>query len=102
MEPTVPKVTTQERAKKFAARRAERVAAARQVLLTGAPLDRMGDKYDVAAMAGMTARWVEDQCTKGMPHMRFGKRRTRFHLGEVMKWLREQYGERRIGKAEET
>jgi hypothetical protein len=62
------------------------------------PLAPYGDKRDVARLADMRSlRWVDDQLTKGMPHLRLGKRRVRFDLEEVRAWLKERYGTSRVG-----
>ena len=63
------------------------------------PINVMGDKRAVGALAGgMSVRWVDDQIRRGMPFMKFGKRRVRFDLEEVREWLKEKYGQQRRGK----
>lgn len=59
---------------------------------------RLGDKRDVAQMAGMSRRWVDCEMAKGMPHLKLGPRRCKFDLEEVADWLRQQYHVQRIGK----
>ncbi len=64
---------------------------------------RLGDKRDVAALAGMRSiRWVELQMVAGMPHLKLGPRRVRFDLEEVREWLRENYlvQRRKTGKSD--
>lgn len=59
----------------------------------------LGDKRAVAGMVGMSHRWVDQQLTKGMPHLKVGNRRVRFDLDEVRAWLKDKYGTRRRGPA---
>lgn len=57
-----------------------------------------GTKCDVGVLAGgRSRRWVDGQLTLGMPHLRLGPRRTVFDLDEVRAWLKERYGQRRLG-----
>lgn len=63
-------------------------------------LKPFGGKRDVAVLAGgRSLRWVDDQLGLGMPHLRLGSRRTVFDLDEVRAWLKERYGQRRLGPA---
>jgi predicted DNA-binding transcriptional regulator AlpA len=69
-------------------------------LATTSNLPSLGDKRAVAVLAGgMSVRWVDGQLSKGMPHLKIGSRRVRFDLIEVAAWLKEQYGQRRLGPA---
>lgn len=57
-----------------------------------------GDKRAVAAMVGMSTRWVDGELSRGMPHMKLGPRRVRFDMAEVRTWLNEKYATIRHGK----
>jgi predicted DNA-binding transcriptional regulator AlpA len=54
-------------------------------------------KKEIAALCGMSVRWVEAQCRAGMPHMAFGRRRTKFIPSEVTEWLKLRFGVQRRG-----
>lgn len=63
-------------------------------------LKPFGGKRDVVVLAGgRSLRWVNNQLSLGMPHLRLGSRRTVFDLDEVRAWLKERYGQRRLGPA---
>ena len=59
---------------------------------------KFGTKRDVAVMAGLCVRSVENMMAEGLPHLKFGKRRCRFDLDEVKAWLKERYSTQRLGK----
>jgi predicted DNA-binding transcriptional regulator AlpA len=75
------------------------VVAVNKSAATTTPLPRkLGDKRDVAQLAGMSRRWVDGEMAKGMPHLKLGTRRCKFDLEEVAEWLRQQYHVQRRGK----
>jgi hypothetical protein len=70
---------------------------------TKAAHERFGDKRDVGAMAGgLSVRWVDNQLTLGMPHLKIGRRRVRFDLAEVREWLKARYGCARRGPVQNS
>jgi len=62
-------------------------------------LPQFGDKRDVAAMARVSRRTVDNFLADGCPHIKLGARRVRFDLAEVRAWLKQKYGTQRRGPA---
>jgi predicted DNA-binding transcriptional regulator AlpA len=56
-----------------------------------ATMPRYGSKRDVAAMLQMSVRSVDNFLRAGCPHLKLGKRRVRFDLGEVRLWLADNF-----------
>jgi phage terminase Nu1 subunit (DNA packaging protein) len=56
------------------------------------------DKRGLGAMIQLSPRSVSNLMEKGCPHMRIGERRVRFEPEAVLKWLRETYSCKRVGK----
>lgn len=50
-----------------------------------------GSKRDVAAMVQMSVRSVDNFVAAGCPHLKLGKRRLRFDMGEVRQWLADNF-----------
>ena len=64
---------------------------------TSAPAP-FGDKGDVAALLKCCRRSVDLYLSRGLPHLKLGKRRVRFDLDEVREWAKREFGTRRNGK----
>lgn len=60
---------------------------------------QFGDKNDVAAMLGLCRRSVDNLLERGLPHLKFGRRRIRFDMEEVKQWAKREFGTARRGKA---
>ena len=58
-------------------------------------------KRDVSAMVGCCVRTVDSLMQQGMPHLKLGRRKVRFDLGEVADWLKRTYGTQRLGRENE-
>lgn len=54
-------------------------------------------KKEVARLLGFSPRHVCTLMRAGLPHLRFGNRRTRFDAGEVVAWCKKEFGVRRRG-----
>ena len=52
---------------------------------------RYGSKRDVAAMVQMSPRSVDNFIAQGCPHLKLGKRRVRFDMAEVRRWLADNF-----------
>jgi len=68
-------------------------------LTAGEGLTRFGSKRDVAAMLQLSVRSVDNLVAAGCPVLKIGKRRCRFDMSEVAGWVKEKYGQQRIGRA---
>lgn len=52
-------------------------------------------------MVGCCVRTVDSLMQQGMPHLKLGRRKVRFDLGEVADWLKRTYGTQRLGRENE-
>lgn len=57
------------------------------------------DKSGMAAIISMSPRTMCKLMTNGCPHFKIGSRRVRFDPDEVLAWMRERFGVRRLGPA---
>jgi predicted DNA-binding transcriptional regulator AlpA len=74
----------------------------REVIISdGAGVVEFGSKRDVSAMVGCCVRTVDSLMQQGMPHLKLGRRKVRFDLGEVAVWLKQTYGTQRLGRETE-
>ena len=62
------------------------------------PADSLLTKREVCVLLQFSQRHVDNLLAAGMPHMKFGRRRTRFEREEVLQWCRDQFGVRRRGR----
>lgn len=73
-------------------------AGNKSATLSDAP-PRYGSKRDVAQMVQMSVRSVDNFLRDGCPHLKLGKRRVRFDLGEVRMWLADNFRTQRRSAA---
>jgi predicted DNA-binding transcriptional regulator AlpA len=53
------------------------------------------DRKTVAEATQVSPRTVDNWVRRGMPHLKLSPRMVRFDLGEVLGWIRSNYGTRR-------
>lgn len=69
--------------------------------LAGHPADtqptEITDKRGYAARWRFSTRHIDNLLAQGMPHFAVGKRRVRINVAEADAWMKERFGQRRLG-----
>ena len=60
------------------------------------------DKRGYARRWQGSLRWVDGLLAQGLPHLKIGKRRVRIVCSEADFWMKERFGTRRLGSANQT
>jgi hypothetical protein len=55
------------------------------------------DKRGYAARWRFSTRHIDNLLAQGMPHFAVGKRRIRISVAEADAWMKERFGQRRLG-----
>mgnify|MGYP000857359432 CR=1 FL=1 len=58
------------------------------------------DKITFGGRYGLGKRSVDNLIAAGLPHLKVGNRRVRIITSEADEWMRERYGTRRVGPAQ--